>query len=156
MRAVNRLPGLSPVWARPLPAKARPAQQTPREVTLDLFRQDAFELTKQVRNQDLHRTLFSATMQLSHGGIPGLAGVALAKAVNYSLEQNTQAGTDDRAELINSALDLLQYSQEAHVAPLAQKAFEQARPLTDLQQADRLKANSLKSIAQLEGWNLLP
>ena len=95
-------------------------------------------------------------MQLSHGGIPGLAGVALAKAVTYALEQSPQAGPDDRAELVNSALDRLRYSSEATVAPLAREAFEQARPLTDLQQADRLKAHSLKSIAQLEGWNLLP
>ena len=143
--------------ARTLPTRPpRPVQQPTPEVTLDLFLQDAFPLTQQVRNQDLHRTLFSATMQLSHGGIPGLAGVALAKAVTYALAQSPQAGPDDRAELVNSALDRLRYSSEATVAPLAREAFEQARPLTDLQQADRLKAHSLKSIAQLEGWNLLP
>ena len=123
--------------------------------TLDLFRQDAFQLTQQVRNQEIHRTLFSATMQLSHGGVPGMAGVALAKVVTHALEQSPGAGPDDQAELVNSTLDLLQYSQEGPVAPLARKAFDQARSLTDLQQADGIKSASLKRIAQLEGWNIL-
>ncbi len=121
---------------------------------VDEFRKDAFALTKGVSNESLHRSLFSAVMQVSNGGLPGLAGVALAKVVTYALD-HSQAAIEEKAQLANSALVALQYSADAPVAPLARDVFEKVRQGLGPQESDRIKEAGLRSIAQLEGWNIV-
>lgn len=146
--------GSNPIFSptlKPGPKPSVPAQPEPQP--LDEFRVDAWKLTKEVNCEALYQTMYNTVQHLSYVGIPGCAGVAIAKAATHSLDQG--GGTpEERSQFNWQALGCLRWSFDQTVSSAARDTFERTMEMDSRAQQDQAIGESLRQISRLEGWNI--
>jgi hypothetical protein len=125
-----------------------PPPAPPASTEVDLY--DAWSLVKQTPNEALYAKLFQSVQQLAMGGVPGLAGVALAKVVCHSLD-TTEAPVEDKGDLAYRALAALQ--NDSDLGPQARQVYDKTHQLATQPEKDQAVVHGLRELASLESWN---
>ena len=111
-------------------------------------------VSRSVSSDDVRRTLLGTTLNVLAAGIPGLAGVAIAKSIAHALE-SPGITPDQRGEVAQSGMASLMLGSDIETVGPARIASEVfSKNEIPLHVRDTIAAEGMKSIAGLENWNI--